>query len=110
MEKFRPLARRALRDRLPAEVLDATSRGYQGADWFEQFDVGQIRGMVEEIAANDTVRDLIDIEKMHRALDQWPRSFEGFDVYQRLALDLPMAVGTGLFIVEAEKWLAGRLD
>jgi hypothetical protein len=44
-------------------------------------------------------RDMIDVEKMHRALDAWPTSFEGFDVYQRLAIDLPMALGTGLFIV-----------
>jgi len=108
--EFRPLARRALADRIPAEVLNATSRGYQGADWFEQFNVGEIRGMVEEIAGNSIVRDMIDVEKMHRALDAWPTSFEGFDVYQRLAIDLPMALGTGLFIVEAEKWLAGRLD
>jgi asparagine synthase (glutamine-hydrolysing) len=109
--EIRPLARRALRDRLPAEVLDARNRGYQGADWFERFDTGEIRGMVEEIAGNSTARNLIDVGKMHRALDHWPTGgFERFDTYQRLAVDLPMAIGTGLFIVEAEKWLAGRFD
>ena len=82
--EFRPARAPRLARPAPGGSPDATSRGYQGADWFEQFDVGQIRGMVEEIAANGTVKDLIDIEKMHRALDHWPSSFEGFDVYQRL--------------------------
>jgi asparagine synthase (glutamine-hydrolysing) len=105
--ELRPLARRALRDRLPPEVLDATSRGYQAADWFEQFQVTEIREMVEEISGNGTVRSLIDTDKMHRTLDEWPSSgFETMDAYQRLALDLPLAIGTGLFIINAEKWLA----
>jgi hypothetical protein len=88
-------------------VLDATSRGYQAADWFEQFQVTEIREMAEEISGNGTVRSLIDTDKMHRTLDEWPSSgFETMDAYQRLALDLPLAIGTGLFIINAEKWLA----
>jgi asparagine synthase (glutamine-hydrolysing) len=109
--ELRPLARRALRDRLPPEVLDATSRGYQAADWFERFDIAEIRGMVEEISGNGTVRDLIDTDKMHRTLDDWASTgFETMDSYQRLALDLPLAIGTGLFILNAEKWLSGGVD
>jgi len=106
--ELRPLARRALRDRLPPEVLDATSRGYQAADWFERFDVREIRDIVEEISGNSTVRSLIDADKIHRTLDEWPTiGFETMDSYQHLALDLPLALGTGLFILNAENWLAG---
>jgi hypothetical protein len=35
---------------------------------------------------------------------------ESNDAYQRLAVDLPQALGTGLFVAQAEKWLSGRFD
>jgi hypothetical protein len=89
-------------------VLDATSRGYQAADWFEQFRVTEIREMVEEISGNSTVRSLIDTNRIHRTLNEWPLSgFDTMDAYQRLAVDLPLAIGVGLFILEAEDgWTA----
>lgn len=107
----KPLARAALADRVPAEVLSQQNRGYQAADWFETINLAEVTDMIEEIAANSIVRELIDIGKLRRAIDGWPRQgFERFGVYQQLAGDLPAALATGLFIVEAEKWLAGKLD
>jgi asparagine synthase (glutamine-hydrolysing) len=107
----RPLARAALADRVPTEVLNQRVRGYQAADWFEQVDVGEIRNMLEEIASNGTARQLIDVDKIQHSLDDWQsRGVKEFGTYQRLAIDLPLALGTGLFIVEAEKWLAGKFD
>jgi asparagine synthase (glutamine-hydrolysing) len=109
--RSRPLARRALADRLPAEVLGETRRGYQAADWFEKYDLREIEGMIEEIAAVPAAALLIDVEKARNALARWDRDeMESNDAYQRLAIDLPQALGIGLFVVQAEKWLAGRFD
>jgi len=109
--RSRPLASRALADRLPAEVLDSSKRGYQAADWFEKYDLREIEGMIEEIAGVPAAAELIDVRKLREALAAWPREkMESNDAYQRLAVDLPQALGTGLFVVQAEKWLAGRFD
>ena len=68
----RPLARRALSDRVPAAVLDARWRGLQGADWHLRISQGEARNALEEIAGNAMVRELLDVEKMSRAIDSWP--------------------------------------
>jgi asparagine synthase (glutamine-hydrolysing) len=109
--RSRPLASRALADRLPAEVLDASRRGYQAADWFEKYDLREIEGMTEEIAGVPAAAELVDIPKIRETLSAWPGdNMESNDAYQRLAVDLPQALATGLFVVQAEKWLAGRFD
>ena len=106
-----PLASRALADRLPAEVLDASRRGYQAADWFEKYDLREIEGMTEEIAGVPAAAELVDIPKIRETLSAWPGdNMDSNDAYQRLAVDLPQALATGLFVVQAEKWLTGRFD
>jgi len=104
-----PLARRALSDRVPHEVLNAQARGYQSADWFENIDPGEVRSLTEEIAASPAAIELIDVPKIHRALADWPSgNVRQFGQYQQLAIDLPNALATGLFILEAERWMSGR--
>jgi len=101
-----PLARKALSDRVPQEVLNASARGYQSADWFENVDPDEVRAMAEEIAASPTARELIDLERIHLAVAHWPsEKAQGFGQYQRLAIDLPNAIATGFFILEAERWM-----
>lgn len=107
----RPLARAALADRLPAEILNQQVRGYQAADWFQSIDLEEMRGMTDELACSPTASGLIDIAKLRRAIENWPdEGFEKFSVYQQLAVDVPAALATGLFIVGAEKWLRGEFD
>jgi asparagine synthase (glutamine-hydrolysing) len=109
--RSRPLARRALADRVPAEVLGSPTRGYQAADWFEKFNLEEIGGLIEEIASSSSATDLIDVQKMREALAVWPvDEIDSEDAYQRFAVDLPLALGTGLFIIEAQRWLAGKFD
>ncbi len=104
-----PLARQALSDRVPGDVLNAQARGYQSADWFENIDPDEVRSMTEEIAANSTASELIDIAKIRSALDHWPAGVvHRFGLYQRLAVDLPKALATGFFILEAERWMSAR--
>ena len=105
----RPLAVEALSDRLPPEVLGATDRGYQAADWFEHIDKSEILAMVEEIGTNSTVAEMINLPRIRSTVAQWPtKGFHKFSVYHPLGGELPMALATGHFILHAEKWLAGE--
>jgi len=109
--RSRPLARRALADRLPGEVLDAPMRGYQAADWFEKYDLKEIEGLIDVISVSPAATELIDVRKMREALAAWPsEKLDSDDAYQRFAVDLPLALGTGLFVLQAEKWLSGSFD
>jgi asparagine synthase (glutamine-hydrolysing) len=109
--KSRPLAHEALADRLPPEVLNNTARGYQAADWFEHINKADLLALVEEIEPNGTVRELIDVPRVRTAIDQWPAGgFHKFEVFHPLGGELPTALATGYFVLQAEKWLEGRFD
>jgi asparagine synthase (glutamine-hydrolysing) len=68
----RPLARRALADRLPSEVLNLEERGLQGADWAMRFTARDAHHILDEIAASTTAVDLLDIDRMRAAIERWP--------------------------------------
>lgn len=69
----RGLARRALRDRLPQEVLQEKRKGYQAADWAEGFRAhrDQLREEIERIGSG-YASELLDIERMRRLIDEVP--------------------------------------
>jgi asparagine synthase (glutamine-hydrolysing) len=99
----RPLARRALADRLPREVLDAPLRGYQGADWYRRVEVPQALAIVEELGASPAASDLLDLDKMQRAIRSWPAQGTHDPrvrvVYRNRLLG---ALSTGVFLQEFE--------
>jgi asparagine synthase (glutamine-hydrolysing) len=70
----RPLARAALADRLPAEVLAERRKGYQSADWHVALtrDREKVRAMVERLAAEPSAASLIDVEHLRRLVREWP--------------------------------------
>lgn len=70
----RPLYEAAMSDRLPPEVLCPKARGYQGADWFEQFDQSSIREQFAQSAQHEGVRELLDVDHINGIIDTWPRS------------------------------------
>ncbi|WP_309611049.1 asparagine synthase-related protein [Sphingomonas sp.] len=103
----RPMARRALADRVPSEVLDAPLRGYQGADWHLRFDRAEAGGLIEEIATSRSANALLDIHKMKRALDSWPTAGAADPGTQSIyRTRLLIALSTGMFI-QALSSLAG---
>lgn len=107
--EWRPLARRALADRVPAQILDSPLRGYQGADWFERIGPRAARETLEEIGSSSTVRDLLDLAKMERAIDRWPeRGWEQPHIIQIYRMRLPIALATGAFIQLFEPVAARR--
>lgn len=106
--ELRPMARRALSDRLPAAILANRRRGTQGADWFHTIHRREASEILEEISANETVAQLLDLPKIRRLIDDWPEADDGsFGLARIYSMRLPSALATGLFIIEAEK-IAGK--
>ena len=64
----RPLARAALADRLPAELLDSRVRGYQTADWHECFSPSVVAPVLEAGCRSG----LLDRATIRAMLDSWP--------------------------------------
>jgi hypothetical protein len=99
--QYHPLARRALADRLPPELLDLELRGLQGADWYERVDKAQARNILEELAACHAAAQLLDIDRLRAAIEHWPEQGTAdprTTVLYRMRL--LMALATGAFIQE----------
>ena len=100
----RPMAKAALGDRVPQEILQSKLRGGQSADWHEQLARATISDLIDEIATNSIVCSLIDIDRMRRAVDHWPAfDDERFPTYERYANHLLLALAVGLFVVAFDR-------
>ncbi len=101
---FRPLARAALADRIPSEVIDSPLRGFQSADWFERIERQELRDLTDEVRSNATAFSLLDFERINRAIDNWPAPrVSAFEVYEEYAVYLPLALSVALFIKAVEE-------
>lgn len=99
----RPVARAALSDRLPQEVLDAPLRGIQSADWQLHFRPAEAMAIIEEIETSDTVCALLDLRRMRAAVANWPDPDNNdYDVLITVSNMLPAALGAGIFVKEFE--------
>ena len=107
--EFRPVARAALRDLLPREVLDAR-RGVQSADWEEHFTRRGSFEILEEIATSNTARSLLDLDAIRRAIETWPpRGRAEEHEVTTYTIQLPIALTTGIFLKETEEgWRRSR--
>jgi asparagine synthase (glutamine-hydrolysing) len=65
------LLRRAMRDRLPAIILENRTRGLQAADWFERMRDRrhEIAAELAALEASNLAREAIDLPHLRRLLD-----------------------------------------
>jgi asparagine synthase (glutamine-hydrolysing) len=97
----RPLARAALADRVPAEVLNSPVRGLQSADWYLRFKQSDAWGVLEEVEPHPAVRDLLDLRQIRRAIEDWPdRDWESRDNGAKYRNGLMSALAVGIFLIE----------
>jgi asparagine synthase (glutamine-hydrolysing) len=97
----RPLARAALADRIPAKVLDLKVRGLQAADWYLHLQKLEANEALEEMEPHPEVRDLLDISRMKRAIENWPD--DDWNSERHIAtyrLKLTAALATGIFLTQ----------
>jgi hypothetical protein len=95
----RPLAQKALSDRLPESVLNPSSRGYQMADWYEQITVETVRAAAARLAKSDVARTLIDFDRINETIDLWPQSgWERIDTMNTFRMRLLKALSAAHFV------------
>jgi asparagine synthase (glutamine-hydrolysing) len=100
----RSLARRALGDRLPAEVLGAKQRGLQAIDWHEALTVSrpQIAEEMSRLAQIAPVARALDIARMSGLVENWPTGgWHQMEVIECYRLALLRGISTGHFIRRA---------
>jgi asparagine synthase (glutamine-hydrolysing) len=94
----RPLMREALADRLPASLFHKIGRGLQSADWAIWLSQADAFGLLEEISSSHVARDLLDIDRMRRAIEHWPaNNWNEPSVAQEYRLALFDAIAVGMF-------------
>lgn len=95
----RPLARKALADRVALEVLDSRVRGLQSGDWFSRFKRAEAQAAIEEIESCPRVGELLDVMKMKRAVADWPtHDWNSTRNRAKYFISLPSAFSTAFFL------------
>ena len=97
----RALARLALADRLPKQVLEEPRRGLQVADWHEDLTAArdQIADELDRLEACPAAATALDLARLRRLTENWPSGgWERDEVSVPYALALPRAISTGHFL------------
>jgi asparagine synthase (glutamine-hydrolysing) len=100
----RPLARAALADRVPQEVLDEPGKGYQAADWHVGLsrDLAGAAALVESIAADERASTLLDSDRMRALVREWPEiGWDSPEMIGRYRIALLQALSAGQFMLAA---------
>jgi asparagine synthase (glutamine-hydrolysing) len=112
MEQFlrdgqpRALARRALADRLPTEVLDAPWKGYQAADWHEGLTAGreEVAEEVRRLSACPPAARVLAIERMRQLVEDWPASgWDRPEIFESYRWALLRGISAGHFLRRASE-------
>jgi asparagine synthase (glutamine-hydrolysing) len=100
----RPLARAALADRLPPQVLDEKSKGYQAADWHEGLTrhLGEVRELIEQIGRHEIAARIVDVPALRGLVATWPQQgWEDPVVMARYRVALLVALSAGHFAMRS---------
>lgn len=97
----RSLIRRAMWGLLPDKVLTNRMSGLQAADWYEKLGSqrGELARQVAALSESALVRRVIDVERLERAIENWPASgWHTAEVFQEYNLALTRGVAGGRFL------------
>jgi len=103
------LIRRAMADRLPAEILASPRRGIDTADWFERLSGarGQVFEALRLLEQSETASAVLDLPRLRRLADQIDQPTE--DPVQRLT-DYRLVLERGLMVGRFLRWFEGSRD
>jgi len=102
----RSFARKVLADRLPPDILDETRRGAQGVTWFRRMDLRrpELAKEVERLAASPLTSRLIDVPRLKRILDDWPKDDQTAQMRQ---YEIRYVLGRGVHVGQFIRWVEG---
>jgi len=100
----RSLVRRAMWQFLPEAVLTNPLNGLQSADWFEALSRRRdaLATEIDELAASPLVRKAIDLERLKRAVKNWPA--DGWH-RQRVIDEYQLALTRGVGAARFLRWI-----
>jgi asparagine synthase (glutamine-hydrolysing) len=102
----RSLIRRAMWGLLPQKILANRMSGLQAPDWYETLDRqrGALARQVAELSQSALVRRVIDVERLDRAIKNWPTDgWHTPEVFREYNLALTRGVASGRFL----RWFEG---
>jgi asparagine synthase (glutamine-hydrolysing) len=97
----RALARRALADRLPKQVLDERRRGLQVADWHEDLTAARdgIARELDRLEACKAAATALDLPRLRQMTENWPSGgWDRDEVSMPYQNALPRAISIGHFL------------
>jgi len=97
----RSLIRRAMWGLLPDKILTNRMSGLQAADWYEKLgkERGELARQVAELSQSALVRRVIDLERLERAIRNWPTGgWHTAKIFQEYNLALTRGVAGGRFL------------
>jgi asparagine synthase (glutamine-hydrolysing) len=102
----RSFARKVLADRLPPEILNETKMGVQGVTWFQRMDMRRavLGEEIEQLAASPLASRLIDVPRMKRILEKWPKDAQSAEDRRQ---EVRVAFGRGLHVGQFIRWVEG---
>jgi asparagine synthase (glutamine-hydrolysing) len=97
----RSLIRRAMWGLVPEMVLTNRLIGLQAPDWYERLQPrrGELASWIAELSASALVRRIIDIERLERAINNWPSDgWHTDEVFREYNLALTRGVAAAAFL------------
>jgi asparagine synthase (glutamine-hydrolysing) len=101
---LRSLARRALADRLPKQVLEEPRRGYQVADWHENLAAARasVADELDRLDGCSAAAAALDLPRLRRLMENWPSGgWERGEVIIRYRYALLRGIAVGHFLRRA---------
>ena len=104
----RAVARGAMGDRLPPEILRRTRRGEQLPDWLDLMTAArpELMSELDQLEQHPTSRQLIDTARLRRLMNDWPDRASRAD--PRVVREYRLALLRGLFISKYLRWFEAR--
>lgn len=102
----RSFARRVLRDRLPAQVVEEKARGYQNGDWYHRLTLLRpvLMAELERLEGSPAARDMLDLTRIRAVAENWPADA---DAAMARASDMLDIVGRGIHYGRFIRWVEG---
>jgi asparagine synthase (glutamine-hydrolysing) len=102
----RSFARRVLADRLPREIVDERRRGVAETAWFRPLDAQRetIGRDLERIAASPLASRMLDIPRLKRLQDEWPKDEQAAQLRSR---DYQRLFARGIHVGRFIRWIEG---
>ena len=102
----RSFARAVFADRLPRIITDERRRGAQAVTWFRQMQARRqdIADEVDRLEGSPMARRLIDLPRLKRLLDQWPKDEHAAQWRSR---EFRMVLARGVHVGRFIRWVEG---